>query len=52
VTTTLTLTPLNDRGTEILDRLDAALLDTGARSYSINTRREGRRMATRPRSTG
>jgi hypothetical protein len=43
VSTTLTLTPLDDRGREILDRLEASATPafrwsdrTGARSYWIN----------------
>ena len=43
MSTTLTLTPLDDRGREILDRLEASAIPpfrwneyTGARSYWIN----------------
>jgi hypothetical protein len=50
MSTTLTLTPLDDRGTEILDELEAVATPpfrwcsrTGARSYWINA--QGRRKA-------
>jgi hypothetical protein len=58
VSTSLTLTPLDERGTELLDELERAhtppfLWDdrTGARSYWINAQAR-RKMATTPPSTG